>query len=59
MKTLSKQFLDDIDERRLKEYLARIGRAGGQVKSERKREAVKRNLELARARRWPAKKSSK
>lgn len=43
----------------IKKYLAENGRAGGRKggksTSKAKREAVKRNLEAARAKRWPKK----
>ena len=37
------------------DYLADIGRKGGSSTSEKKRNAVRRNLEAGRARRWPGK----
>jgi hypothetical protein len=36
-------------------YLKKIGRKGGSVRSEKKAEAVRRNLGLARLKRWPVK----
>ncbi len=43
-------------EKTLAEHLSEIGRKGGQSTSEAKTAAVKRNLEKAQVKRWPAKK---